>query len=156
MNALSSMTIAQLKGFAKQFNLDVPPSIKKKEDTLRYIHRHLESPSNIVIDFQIPEKCKSPKGYDQNVWIEMVNRAKDEKKWAYMRMDKFEDSPSITNEMMLAALKKSVFEIAKEKYDYLNYRAHAITTTEGSWMKGHPVDEADLKEWNELSAGMKH
>jgi hypothetical protein len=153
MDALPGLTNARLKEFAMQHGLEIPHSIKKKEGIIHWIHRFLESPSNIVIDYNIPDKCKSPQGYDQNVWKEMVERAKKEKTWAYINRNKFEDRQSITNEIMLAALKKSVFEIAKGKYDYLNYRAHAIINDPGSWMHGHPLDAADLKEWNELSAG---
>ena len=55
--------------------------------------------------------------------------------------------------MILDGLKKSVFEIAKGKYDYLNLRAHAIIDKSGSWMQGHHLDEVAFVEWNELSAG---
>ena len=75
MNALPGLTISQLKEFAQHYKLSLVPSLKKKQDLINWIHRYLESPSNIVIDYNIPGSVKSPKGYDQNVWDAMVKHA---------------------------------------------------------------------------------
>ena len=95
---------------------------------------------------EVPEKI------DQNVWDVLHQRATDDKKWAedheYAKNPDDWPASKVSKQMLKKRLDKSVDQMTLELYNYLNYRAHA---TSSSYHSNCMLDPGAARDWEKWS-----